>query len=87
VGSAPYPTGLEKIRRHFSVFLDHDRLSCDLVGSDIHGNRLDVFKGFGATSFARTFWGLCDAKLPGFSQIGWLAIRPAQTRSLSCVWE
>ena len=74
MGSASYPTGLEKIRRHFAIFLDYDRLPCDLVGSGICGNRLDVFKGFGAAGFARAFWGLCDAKLPDFSQIGRLAI-------------
>jgi hypothetical protein len=63
LGTASYSPELGKVWRDIAVVLNYDYLSCDLVGRDVHGNRMDFCEGFGIANYARNFWCLCGSRL------------------------
>lgn len=74
------PKKLVKVRRDFAVVLDHIYFPCGLVGSNLHGHRLDACKSFGITNCARNFWRVRVTRLTDFGHNGELILYPEQPK-------
>jgi hypothetical protein len=85
LGRASRSSGLESSWRVFALVLAHDYVPCDVVGSDVHRNRVAVRESFGISatiSIARRCFR--DTWNAGFNQNGGVALCADSAHKTGC---